>query len=123
MLLKKIQRPETWTSEDSWQQRDPHRALAGDRPARVGSRSRAGRAPRAMALRGLGTAAPTQAGEGCGPRSRDGVKRARLSGDASPSPDRAWPPKERSAARGETGHKTQRRGLRPPDEAYGGRAG
>lgn len=36
MLLKKIQRPETWTSEDSWQQRDPHRALAGDRPARAG---------------------------------------------------------------------------------------
>lgn len=28
--------PETWTSEDSWQQRDPHRALAGDRPARAG---------------------------------------------------------------------------------------
>lgn len=36
MLLKKIQRPETWTSEDSWQQRDPHRALAGDRPAGPG---------------------------------------------------------------------------------------
>lgn len=44
MLLKKIQRPETWTSEDSWQQRDPHRALAGERVPGGESGSQAGRA-------------------------------------------------------------------------------